>query len=87
MEMTREVELREDAERGRRYRIAGEVLNEFLEDRKQKLIRKMEEYSYADEDLRQFSTEFQMIRAYRDCANQFIQRGEIAEKELSRNGE
>lgn len=85
--MASKEEIRGMIERGRRYRIAGEVLNEFLEDRKQKLIRKMEEYSYADEDLRQFSTEFQMIRAYRDCANQFIQRGEIAEKELSRNGE
>ena len=83
MEMTDKEELMHDAETGRRYKIAGEVLKEFLEGRKNELIRKLESSPYGDEDLRQFSTELQVIRAFRDCADAFIQRGEIAEEELS----
>ena len=34
-----EAELREAVEKGRRYKIAGEVLKEFLDDRRDEIIR------------------------------------------------
>lgn len=81
----RDPQLQYDIEKGRKAKIAGEFLRDFLNERREHLIHNLEMHSYADEDLRQFSTEFQLMRAFQDCAEGFIQRGERAERLLYGN--
>ena len=85
MEMTDKEELRHDAETGRRYKIAGEVLKEFLEGRKNELIRELESSPYADEDLRQQMMMQQQAQQAMQAAGMAIQ-GAQAVNEAARSG-
>ncbi|MBQ4430301.1 MAG: hypothetical protein II877_02270 [Synergistaceae bacterium] len=87
MEMTREAELREDAELGRKAKIAAEVWQKFLDVGRERLVQAIETQDMTDEQLRSTAIELKVLRAYRNNTELFIQQGEIAEKELSKNGE
>ena len=82
----RESELRHDAELGRKARIAGEFLREYLDKRREQIVRKMEENPMCDYDLQDKAIELRLIKRFHYVCDSLIQRGEIAEEEL-RNGE
>ncbi len=85
-EMEREMELREDVERGRRYKIAAEVFAEFLSNRKDEIIRDFEAYGLNVIDKDGAITEIRVMRRFRDVCAKMISLGEIAESELDRDG-
>ena len=87
MEMTDREELMQDAETGRRCKIAMEVLKGFLTERKNDIISILENerYTYECEEniLRDSLAELRVMRGIQIAAEDYIQRGEIAEEELS----
>ena len=82
----REQELRQDAETGRRYKIAMEVWREFLDNRREELMRTLEEKCCDDWELQDITNELRVMKRFRDVSYRNIRRGEIAEEGLS-NGE
>ncbi|MBQ3399579.1 MAG: hypothetical protein IJG51_11875 [Synergistaceae bacterium] len=79
----REQELREDAETGRRYKIAMEVWRDFLDNRREELMRTLEEKYCEDWVLHDITNELRVMKLFRDVSYRNIQRGEIAEEELA----
>ena len=84
MEMNEE--LRKDAELGRKAKIAEEFFREYLDTRREEIVREMEEEQMCDYDLQDKAIELRLIRRFHYVCEHLIQRGEIAEEEL-RNGE
>lgn len=81
-----EQELREAAEKGRRYKIAGEVFGEFLDNRREEIVRGLESGAYKKAgDLVHTLSELEVIHKFRSVCKAQIDLGEIAEKELSEN--
>lgn len=88
MEMNEE--LREDIERGRKAQIALEVLKEYLTNRRNEIVRLLEDGTYSmskAETLSEVLAELRVIRAFWEDAEYNIQRGKYVEEELSRNGD
>ena len=83
MEMTDKEELRQDAETGRRYKIAMEVLREFMDDQREGLIKDIEDNDLSDVQLRDAASKLRVMKVFRNVSDMNIQRGEIAEEELS----
>ena len=83
MEMTDREELQHDAETGRRYKIAMEVLREFMDDQREGLIKDMEDNDLSDVQLRDAASKLRVMKVFRNESDMNIQRGEIAEEELS----
>ena len=83
MEMTDREELMQDAETGRRYKIAMEVLREFMDDQRECLIKDMEDKDLSDVQLRDAASKLRVMKEFRNVSDMNIQRGEIAEEELS----
>lgn len=81
-----EEELRQDAETGRRYRIAMEVWREFLDNNREEIVRHMESAMLEDSALQRLNAVLLVMKEFRDVSYRNIQRGEIAEEELSQNG-
>lgn len=81
-------ELRKDAELGRKAKIAEEFFKEFLDDRRENLIKTLEYTIYTGRESGLVDTlaELRVIKMFRSNCDYLIQRGEIAEEEL-RNGE
>ena len=84
MEMNEE--LRKDAELGRKARIAAEVLNEILDERREILVRNLEIGDRTMEEILSMVAMLRTMNVVRSSLETRIQRGEIAEEEL-RNGE
>ena len=84
MEMNEE--LRKDAELGRKAKIAEEFFREYLDTRREEIVREIEAGEMDDHDLRISAIELQVIKRFHYECEHLIQRGEIAEEEL-RNGE
>lgn len=86
----REAELRQEAEQGRRAKIALEVLEEFLTRRHDDIVCLLEDGSYSytknPEALRDALSEMRILRLIRDNAGYYIRRGKFAEEEMS-NGD
>ena len=80
-----EAELREAVEKGRRYKIAGEVLKEFLDDRREEIIRAFENGIYAG-DIKEPLSELRIMKRFRSLCQTQIDIGELAEKELTEHG-
>ena len=80
-----EAELREAVEKGRRYKIAGEVLKEFLDDRREEIIRAFESGIYGD-DISEPLSELRIMKRFRSLCQTQIDIGELAEKELTEYG-
>ena len=81
-----EAELRKDAEIGRKAKIAAEVLNEILDDRREILVCTLESGDRTMEEILSMVAMLRMMNVLRTSLETRIQRGEIAEEEL-RNGE
>ena len=79
-------ELRKDAEIGRKAKIAAEVLNEILDDRREILVCTLESGDRTMEEILSMVAMLRMMNVLRTSLETRIQRGEIAEEEL-RNGE
>lgn len=84
MEMNEE--LRKEAELGRKAKIAADFLREYLDTRREEIVREMEETPMCDYDLQDKAIELRLIKRFHYVCEHLIQRGEIAEEEL-RNGE
>lgn len=87
---SREEELREAIEAGRRYKIAGEVWREFLTNRREEIIRDLEYGHYKgmnEEMLNEELAELRILRKYQDVGNMMIDAGVLAEREMRINGE
>ena len=84
----REAEFREDIERGRRAKIALEVLKEIFDEHRENIIQLFENeiYNTTDYELHDLLAELRVMKRFRSNCNNMIQRGEIAEEALS-NGE
>ena len=82
----REAELRKNAELGRKARIAEEFFKEFLDIRREIIIRVLETERYLQEELPNFLAELRVMTTFRKHCENLRQQGEIAEEEL-RNGE
>lgn len=86
----REAELRQEAEQGRRAKIALEVLEEFLTRRHDDIVCLLEDGSYSysknTETLRDALSELRILRLIRDNAEYYIRRGKFAEEVMS-NGD
>lgn len=83
----KELELREQAEKGRRAKIALEVLDEFLTLKRAAIINKMQtspDITY-DRILAQ-KISLMMLNELENWIGSQIQSGEIAEKEINENG-
>ena len=83
MEMTDREELQQDAETGRRYKIAMEVWREFLDNQREGLIELIELGGCGDSTLRDIASKLYVMKTFRDVSYMNIQRGELAEEELS----
>ena len=79
----RQEELRQEAEQGRRAKIAGEVLKEFLDERREKIIREFEEKYLDNGSIYDNLADLRSIRKFREKCNALIQEGEIAEERLA----
>lgn len=89
MNEEREQELREDAETGRRYKIAMEVWREFLDSRRKTIVEIFENNTHEtmeDGEIQGLLAELRVMKSFRDVSYMNIRRGEIAEEEIS-NGE
>ena len=80
-----EAALREAVERGRRFKIAGEVLKEFLDDRREEIISGFENGNYP-EDISEPLSELRVMNRFRQLSQTQIDIGELAEKELMNYG-
>ena len=79
-------ELRKDAEAGRKARIAAEVLREFLDGRREEIVREFEEKYLDDGSIYDNLADLRSIGKFRRKCEYLRQQGEIAEEAL-RNGE
>ena len=81
-------ELRQDAELGRKARIAAEVLSEFLDDRRENIIQCLENDILTTDniELADKLAELRVMKSFRGHCEYLKQQGEIAEEAL-RNGE
>lgn len=81
--------IREVIEKGRRYKIAAEVWREFLNDRREEIIRNFEVGNYGADNNRFNETlaELRVIKQFRDMSESMIAAGELAEEELREYGE
>ncbi len=80
-----EAALREAVEQGRRYKVAGEVLKEFLDDRRDEIIRGFENGEYP-EDINEPLSELRIMSRFRQLCQTQIDIGDLAEKELAKYG-
>ncbi len=84
MEMNEE--LRKEAEFGRKAKIAAEVLNEILDERREILVSNLESGDRTMEEILSMVAMLRTMNVVRMSLETRIQRGEIAEEEM-RNGE
>lgn len=84
----REAELRLNAEAGRKARIAGEFLREYLDKRRENIVRAIEDgiYHTGETAMTEALAELRVMRSFRVRRELLIQLGELAEEEL-RNGD
>ncbi len=74
------------AENGRKYKIAKEIFSKFLEDQRNQFIDKFEN-SENPQELLSISIALRVIKDFKHLMEYEINMGELAEKELSENGE
>lgn len=84
----RKDELREAAERGRQYKIAGAVFSSFLDERREEIVKELEGETFNRnvDMLRDYVSELKVMRKFRDVCRMQIDLGELAEKELDDYG-
>lgn len=81
-------EIRDAIEKGRKYKIAAEVWQEFLMNRREEIIRDFESGLFCrGDDFIEKLMELQVMKKYRDMSQMMIDLGEIAERKMSENGE
>lgn len=79
-------ELRKAIEQGRRNKTAGEVLNEFLDSRREDIIRDFETGALTGGSALDAITELRVMKKFKDVARKMVQLGEIAEERLNEIG-
>ena len=79
-------ELREAIEQGRRNKIAGEVLNEFLSNRREDIIRDFETGVITGGNALDAISELRVMKKFKDMARKMVQLGEIAEERMNEIG-
>lgn len=81
-----EAELREAIEQGRRHKIAAEVLKEFLDNRKEEIMREFEEKYLSDGTIYDKLAELRVMRKLMDMSAKMISIGEIAAERMKEIG-
>ena len=79
-------ELRNAIEQGRRNKIAGEVLSEFLDNRREDIIRDFETGVITGGNALDAISELRVMKKFKDMAENMIQLGEIAEERMNEIG-
>lgn len=79
-------ELREAIEQGRRNKIAGEVLNKFLSNRREDIIRDFETGVITGGNALDAISELRVMKKFKDMARKMVQLGEIAEERMNEIG-
>lgn len=80
-------ELRQAIEAGRKHKIAGEVLTEFLDNRREDIVRDLEAGTCMSPEVVSSSlAELRVMKLFRSVASQKIQLGEIAEERMKKIG-
>ncbi len=85
MEMNEE--LRKDAELGRKAKIAIDELKEFMTARRECLTQRLENEELSSEAVREVIAELRVLKRFLNVKKADIYYGEIAEKEMSGNGD
>ena len=81
-----ETELREAVEKGRRAKIAYEVLHEFLNGRRESIIHKFETSDLTDDNVRWLIAALQVMHEFRNILKRDINFGEYAEERMNEIG-
>ena len=81
-------ELMAQAELGRKYRAANDVLAEIVAEQQAHIIRQLESADlHSDNDAVGLVLSLRVLRVFRDTIKSRIDSGELAEKELMRDGD
>ena len=83
----REAELRKDAEIGRKAKIAIDELKEFMTARRESLTQRLENEELSSEAVMEVIAELRVLKRLLNVKKADIYYGEIAEKEMSENGD
>ena len=79
-------ELRQAIEKGRKQKIAAEVLSEFLNNRREDIIRDFETGAITGGNALDAISELRVMKRFKDMAKNMIQLGEIAEERMNEIG-
>lgn len=81
-------ELLKAIEDGRRHKISAEVFCEFLDSRKDEILRLMEGgcYNSHDAELDNWLAELRVMKRFKDICNKMIALGNIAEERMNKIG-
>jgi len=76
-----------EAEQGRKWATALEVLGQFCDERRTEIVRAMENRSYHSDELPIIAATLEVINDFRRKASYAIELGQIAEKRLREDKE
>ena len=80
-------ELMQQAEYGRKAKIAKEFFEDFLLAHRVRIITTFENEEFiSDDKTRMLKAELRLLRLFDNSVERYIEEGKIAEKELSENG-
>lgn len=79
-------ELLQAIEAGRKHKIAAEVMSEFLDTRREGIVRDFETGRIAPENAAEAIAELRVMKEFRRLADNMIQLGELAEERMNENG-
>lgn len=83
----RQQELLKQAEYGLKCKTAREVFDDFLLNQRAQIIRNLESEEYSSyERLNTLKTTLRILRQFDNAIERYIQEGEIAQKELNKDG-
>lgn len=78
--------MREAIEQGRRNKTAGEVLSDFLNNRREDIIRDFETGAITGGNALDAISELRVMKRFKDMTRKMIQLGEIAEERMNEIG-
>lgn len=79
-------ELLQAIEAGRKHKIAAEVMSEFLDTRREEILRDFETGRISPENATEAIAELRVMKEFRRLTDNMIQLGELAEERMNENG-
>lgn len=79
-------ELRQAIETGRKHKLAGEILSEFLANRRDEIVQDFETGAVTSRNAEDFLAELRVMKKFKNMCKKMISLGEIAEERMSEIG-